>query len=466
MIASIVALYLAGLLLVGWWCHRTRIGGMTDFLLAGRNLGIVLCASAMAATHFGGGALMGGAAHGYEHGLSGAWYGISTGLGLLLLALFTASRFRGLALYTIPDYLAKRYGGSATRILGAVLSLVALVGILAAQVNAAKGAFSITGLDPTVAAILATVVFVTYTAIGGLWAAAISDVIQIAIAAIGVIIATALVWSRTAALGGFGALLAEKGVSETYFRIDGSGPSFILWLLLPTVMYTLIGQDFYQRLFAARTARVARISALAGGVFLVALSFFPVVIGMGARALTDLDNPAHAVPWVLENLMPPILGGIILAAILAAIMSSADSLLTSATSHVVKDLWIETAHAAEADDERRMLALSRTVTVCVGLAALIIGLTTPGIVTILIYSYTMYTGGIFVPVLGGVLWKRATRAGALAAIAVGSTLALVGTASKLNFWGAPAEIYSAAAALVVFIVVSLVTQSDSEQTAP
>ena len=81
----IVGLYLAALLAIGWWCHRTRISGMTDFLLAGRRLGVVLCAAAMAATHFGGGALMGGASYGFQHGISGAWYGISTGVGLLLL---------------------------------------------------------------------------------------------------------------------------------------------------------------------------------------------------------------------------------------------------------------------------------------------------------------------------------------------------------------------------------------------
>ncbi len=116
MMLTIVGVYLAVLLGIGWWCHRHRISGMTDFLLAGRKLGTVLCAAAMAATHFGGGALMGGASYGFEHGLSGAWYGISTGLGLLLLALLTAGRFRALALYTVPDYLASRYGGRAVRV--------------------------------------------------------------------------------------------------------------------------------------------------------------------------------------------------------------------------------------------------------------------------------------------------------------------------------------------------------------
>ena len=130
----VVAVYLAGMLAIGWWSSKKRISGMTDFLIAGRGLGLVLCAAAMAATHFGGGALIGGAEYGFKHGVAGAWYGIATGVGLILLGFFTASRFRSLMLYTMPDYLAKRYGGNAIRLMGASLSLVALIGILAAQV--------------------------------------------------------------------------------------------------------------------------------------------------------------------------------------------------------------------------------------------------------------------------------------------------------------------------------------------
>ena len=311
----IVGLYFAVLLAIGWWCHRTRISGMTDFLLAGRRLGVVLCAAAMAATHFGGGALMGGASYGFQHGVSGAWYGISTGIGLLLLALLTAGRFRALGLYTVPDVLAARYGGAAVRPLGALLSLVALVGILAAQVNAARGAFSIVGLEGPEAAVVATLVFIAYTAIGGLWAATISDVVQIAVAGVGITIAGFVVMSRASELGGLQAVLAHKGVGEEYFQLTGAGPSLILWLLLPTVMYTLIGQDFSQRLFAARDAAVARRAAFLGGLLLIAISFFPAVVGMGARGLSDLSDSTRSVPWVLQNLFDPLLGGVILAAI-------------------------------------------------------------------------------------------------------------------------------------------------------
>jgi SSS family solute:Na+ symporter len=147
LITAIVITYLAVMLGIGWWCGKTRVAGMTDFLLAGRRLGFFMTAAAMAATHFGGGAVLGGAEYGFRYGISGVWYGLSTGVALLALGLFTAKRFRQLALFTVPDYLELRYGERVVRPLGAILSLIALIGILAAQVNAAGRAFGIIGLE-------------------------------------------------------------------------------------------------------------------------------------------------------------------------------------------------------------------------------------------------------------------------------------------------------------------------------
>lgn len=457
MIVGIVVAYLTLMLGIGGWVGKTRIAGMTDFLLAGRQLGPFLCAAAMAATHFGGGALLGGAEYGFEHGLSGAWYGISTGIGLCLLGLLTAGRFRRLALYTVPDYLQSRYGGRAVRVLGALLSLLALIGILAAQVNAARAAFGIIGIEGQAAAVLATLVFVAYATLGGLWAATISDAVQIVIAGAGVALAAGVVLYRSSLEGGLQAVVAARGLGDGYLSLFGNGPSFVVWIMLPTVMYTLIGQDFYQRLFAARSASVARRAALAGGLFLIGISFLPAIVGIGARGLSDAPLEAgRAFPWVLETMMGPVVGGIVLAAILAAVMSTADSLLTAATSHVVKDLWLAGA-AVEADDERRLLILSRVVTVLVGLCALLVGLRLPGIVDTLIYSYSMYTGGVLVPVLGGVLWRGATRRGALASLLAGSAVALAGVTTGLDVAGVPVEVYSALISAVIFVAVSLAT---------
>jgi SSS family solute:Na+ symporter len=282
----------------------------------------------------------------------------------------------------------------------------------------------------------------------------------LAIGTAGVAIAAAVVVFRANAEGGLTSLLASRAVPETYLDPMGDGASFVLWLLVPTVMYTLIGQDFYQRLFAARDARTARTAALVGGTFLVAVSVLPSLAGMGARALApQAMEPGEALPWVLRELMHPALGGVILAAVLAAIMSTADSLLTSATSHVVNDVYIQTLGRGGEVSDARLLRMSRWVTIGVGAVALAIGIGLPAVVTTLIYSYTMYTAGVLVPVIGGVVWRRANRSGALAAALAGSAVALVGIVGGVEVAGAPTEVYAALVSAAVFVVVSLSTRS-------
>ena len=109
-----------------------------------------------------------------------------------------------------------------------------------------------------------------------------------------------------------------------------------------------------------------------------------------------------------------------------------------------------------------MLRLSRLCTVSLGLIALLIAMSFPVIIDALIFSYTMYTAGVFIPIIGGVLWKGATREGALSALISGASVAIVGIITKLNIGSIPVEVYSAILSLAVFIVVSLLTKKKIE----
>lgn len=463
MILTTIIIYMLILLGIGYWANK-KIGGMTDFLLAGRRLGLLLTAGALAATHFGGGMVMGGGEYGFIHGLSGAWYGISCGVGLMFLAFLTASKFRSLSLFTVPDYLEQRYNSKTVRAMGAFLSLIALTGILAAQVLAARGALAILGITGNTGTIVATIIFIVYTALGGLWAATITDFIQVIIAGVGVIVAAALVLGNSGGFSGLEQMIqaSQQAIDPGYFNVFGMAYKSIIWLLLPTIMYTLIGQDFYQRLFAAKDAVTAKRASIIGGIFLIIISFFPAIIGIGARAyFPELTDGSLAVPTIVKELFPISVGAIVLAALLAAIMSSADSLLTAGTSHIIKDFWMEIIHPGKQFDEKRMLRLSRISTVVIGVLALFIALSIPIIIDALIFSYTMYTAGVFIPVIGGILWKGATKAGALSGLVVGALLAIVGIITKLNIGGIPVEVYSAIVSLILFVVVSLFTKTKS-----
>jgi solute:Na+ symporter, SSS family len=456
----IVGAYFAVIFGVGIYATRF-VRDSTDFLLAGRRLGLLLAAAALAATHFGGGFVVGTGSWGYTYGLSGMAYAVGAGLSLLVLAVVAARRMRRLGLVTVPDYLELRYGSRLVRLLGAVLSLAAIIGILGAQVWASQGALSILGIDPTVAAVAATLLFIIYTAASGLWGVTLTDAVQLLIIFIGVPLAAVLGLREAGGFAGIRASLAGAELDVTtqaFFHPLGAGTVLVIATILPTMMYTLIGQDFYQRLFAARDAKVAvRAALLAGGV-LIAYAAFPALAGMAARGIFGAGiDPAQAIPLLVTHVLPVWSGAIVVGAILGAIMSTADSLLIAGTSHLTNDIYVKLIRPAAAEDTRRLLLISRLGTVAIGLLALALALSVREIIGLLLLSYTMYAAGVFVPVVLGLYWRGGTAAGAIAGIIGGAAAGVAVARGWVTLPVVPDIVAGAAVSLVLYVAVSRVT---------
>ncbi|SHJ64050.1 solute:Na+ symporter, SSS family [Anaerobranca californiensis DSM 14826] len=447
LIKFIMLFYLTGMFLLGLYFSK-RIKTLSDFLLAGRSLGFILCTSTLAATHLGGGFILGSGEQGYLTGLSGIWYGLSTGIGLIVLGSVFASKLRSLSLTTISDYLETRYNSNTIKYLASILSLTAIIGILAAQVKAAEGIMVLLGFNPLSGAIFVTLIFILYTAIAGMWGVTITDFIQIIIAGGGIILAAILAFFK---IDGFSGLV--QNLEKESFNITSIGFSSITWILLPTVMYTLIGQDFIQRLFSAKNEETAKKSSIAAGILLILVAFFPVLAGMVSQILfPNLENPRSAIPLLVIEIFPPILGGIILSAIMAAVMSTADSLLCAGTSHLINDLYLKFNEINL--DDKKLVKYSSFSTIGLGLISLLIALLLPNIISPLIYAYTMYTAGVFVPVVGGLIWKNGNKYGALSAMIIGSVITLLGLTNVITFKDMPVVIYSSLISLTVYIIVS------------
>lgn len=458
----IVAAYLAVIFAVGIYASR-YVNDSTDFLLAGQRLGPVLLIGTLAATHLGGGFVVGISESSYETGMSGISYAIGLGLGLVLLGLVVAGPMRSLAIFTVPDYLEHRYGSKLVRGLAALLSLVAIVGIIAAQVGATAGALGIMGVSPQTGAIVATILFIVYTAASGMWGVTLTDGIQVLVILFGLPVAAILALQQMGGLGALqeGVAQAEIGLSASEFLSPlGGGWSLLLGATVPAIMYTLIGQDFYQRLLSARDARTARLGALVSGVVLVALGVFPALIGIAARLLyPELADSAQALPTLVTEVLPVWAGAVVVAAIVAAVTSTANSLLTAGTSHIVNDIYKHLLGGA--DDTRKMLALSRVFTLVLGVAALLFAIAASGIIDALIYSYTMYASGVFVPVVAGLLWWRGTAAGAVAGIAAGAIAGLLGVTGIISYGGVPEIMVGGLVSLVAYVAVSLMTKPNT-----
>lgn len=457
----IVGAYFAIIFAVGIYATRF-VRTSTDFLLAGRRLGLVLAAAALAATHFGGGFVVGTGEWGYTYGLTGMAYAFGAGLSLLILAFAAAKRMRRLGLVTVPDYLELRYRSRLVRLLGALLSLGAIIGILGAQVWASQGALSILGIDPTVAAVVATLLFIIYTAASGLWGVTLTDAVQLLIIFIGVPMAAVFGLNEA---GGFEGIRQSLAATETaaatdaFFQPLGAGGLLVLAAVLPTIMYTLIGQDFYQRLFASRDEKVAVRAAALAGIVLIAYAAFPALAGMSARGIFGPDiDPARAIPLLVSQVLPVWFGAIVVGAILGAIMSTADSLLIAGTSHVTNDIYVRLLNPDAEEDTRKLLLISRVCTVVIGLLALILALSVREIIGLLLLSYTMYAAGVFVPVVLGLYWERGTAAGAVAGIVGGAAAGIAAARGWLSVPAVPDIVAGAAVSLILYVTVSVVTR--------
>ena len=209
--------------------------------------------------------------------------------------------------------------------------------------------------------------------------------------------------------------------------------------------------------------KTARKAAIISGILVCLLTFVPATMGLIARVLypelAESGKAAMAIPMIIINHLPDIGVGIVLAAILAAIMSTADSLISSATSHFMNDVWVRYIDKSGDVNSKSLLIMSRAFTAFVGLAAMIVALILPDIITLCVHSYTLYTAGAFCPIVLGVLWKKATKEGAFAGLFVGVILAVAGI-SGFSLAGIPTILLGGVSSLIVMVVVSLLTYKE------
>ena len=457
---TIIALYLIAIFGVGIYCNKFN-NNIDDYLLAGRRLGIGLTTFTLVATYFGGGYVIGVGGEAFNNGLSAYWSPIAGAVGILAVCLIL-KRMEGMKVCTVTEIMEDRYNSPMLRLLTTILSLLALVGILAGQVTSAGGVLASLGVgSTTTCAIIVAVFFIGFTAFGGLWAVTVTDFIQIIIAGLGLIAATIFVVVKGGGWDVISAQIQATDVPDNYFSLlQGTEPSYVLWLILPMFIYTLIGQDVYQRLFAAKDTKTAYKSAILAFIILLVICFFPVILGMAGRALfPDLEVSSLVVPTIIRAMLPPVFSGFTLAAIIAAVVSTADSILTAATSHVVNDLYVRYLCKDNMEDpaaQKKLLNISRVMTLVIGVISVVVALAIPSVLMVLNSSYTLFTAGVFSPVVAGLLWKKATKAGAFAGLFSGLAFVALGW-SGFSFFGIPSDIASSLLSLVVLMVVSLIT---------
>ncbi|GGS50854.1 sodium:solute symporter [Streptomyces violaceus] len=452
----VIVVYLAGMLAMGWWGMR-RARSKSEFLVAGRRLGPAMYSGTMAAIVLGGASTIGGVGLGYQYGLSGAWMVFTIGLGLLALSVFFSARIARLKVYTVSEMLDLRYGGRAGVISGVVMWAYTLMLAVTSTIAYATIFDVLFDMNRTLAIVLGGSIVVAYSTLGGMWSITLTDMVQFVVKTIGVLLL--LLPIAVVKAGGFSEM--KDRLPTEYFDPLGIGGETIFTYVLIYTFGMLIGQDIWQRVFTARSDTTAKWGGTVAGTYCLAYALAGAVIGTAAKVLyPKLGSPDDAFATIVKEELPVGVRGLVLAAALAAVMSTSSGALIACATVANNDIWsrlrgIVEAPAGDSADHDEVKG-NRVFILIMGIAVICTAIAIDNVVEALTVAYNLLVGGLLVPILGGLVWKRGTVHGALASVVVGG-LAVVVLMATYGILANEPVYYGLLASLAAYLVVSFAT---------
>ena len=450
----VLVLYFAVMIGAGYWGLK-RARSADDYLVAGRRLGPFMYIGCLAAVVLGGASTIGGVALGYDYGISGMWLVFWIGMGVIALGILMSSRLSRLGVYTVSEMLENRYG-AASRLISAIIIAAYALMIAVTSTIAIGTVFNVVlPLSSSVAILVAGGLVVAYSVAGGMWSITLTDIIQFCIMTVGIFFL--LLPLSIAAAGGLSGM--QEALPASYFDITAIGWQTIFTYFLLFFFGLMIGQDIWQRVFTARSPAIARWGSVAAGVYCLLYALAGALVGTAARViLPDLGSSDNAFARITTEALPVGITGLVLAAALAAVMSTASAGLLASSTILANDVY---AGFIARGDHNKVL-VSRVTTLLVGIVVLVISLIVSDVVGALTVAYDLLSGALFVPIVGALFWTRATATGALASMAAGSVVVVIFMVLDGLFANTPI-IWGMLASLVAFVVVSLLTPRPSEE---
>lgn len=447
----LVGIYLFGCVGIGIVASRRIRGSHDEYWVAGRRIGTVVNSMAIMAALASGGSIIGVMGLAYSQGIP-ATLALFAGavLGFPLASILVAKPLRNFGKYTITDFLSYRYPHAIVRYLVPVLIVIAFTIYIVAQLKAAGiTAEALLGIPYDVSLTLATVVFIIYVSFGGMIAITWTDVIQGMLMVI-VVVGTALVliWrvgSPFEIMAQATAVAPELG--EVVHRpVSSYLGYFLIWATaIPVIPHIVM------RVYTAKDAESARLSLnLAMLVYsVVILAACLAIVPVGRIDFPGLQDADQLFLRVMETQFPPLIRGIAVAAVLAAVMSTTDALLLACSSAIAHDLLGGVLR--ERASKRTQTIVRVGSTWVIGIVALFWAFSPPELIS------QFYTAGVgvlssslFVPTIAGLWWKKANLIGGVGAVVAGSVVYVLVQLGVIDIGLAPVVVaLSASAAAMV-----------------
>lgn len=486
---AVIIVYLVAMITFGFWGLR-RTKDVADYLVAGRKLGPIFFSATLVTVVIGGASTVGGVGLGYEFGISGMWMVAAIGIGVIVLSLAFAPLLQRLRIYTVVQMLTLRYGHEATQ--GTSVVMLAYTLMLCATSTGAYASIFVVlfDWDRWLSVLVGGSVVLIYSVIGGMFSITLADVVQFVIMTVSLFLLM-LPFSLYHA-GGWSGM--RNRLDAEFFDIGGMGLQSIITYFVVYTLGILIGQDIWQRVFTARSPVIARWGGFVAGVYILGFGVAGAIVGMAVSAIRpDIDDRDNVYAIVATELLPYGLGGLAMAGAIAAMMSTASGGLIAAATVARADVvpfirglianWrpeqltaqqaaqLARENVEQADTHEANIRSTRIWMLALGITVMVLALIVPDVVAALTIAYAILVGGLLVPIIGAMVWRRSTGVGAAwsmlagTVVTLGTMIYLEATAeTPLEGIFANEPIYfGLLASALVFIVASLISKPTPDE---
>ena len=404
----VILAYLAVMLYIGYHSMKT-VKTDEDFVLAGRNVGNIYIILSLFASFTGLSGLFGTPQYVYEYGIAGWWWWATFPIGVFIMGMTMAKLLRRRMHVTLPDVVDVNHSSKAVRV---AASLVTVWNYLAGPAGQVAGIVLVittfTDLNGTAAVIVAYIIIVLFTLLGGFRAVVYTDSLQavLFLVVLGLVIPAVLLLHYDVPEA-----LAQTTSIDGFYKLFGSVPAGTMitwWLLAPA---GFIDNMALQRVFAAKDEKSAKGNITAAFLLMIIFGLILMFIGIMARFILPAgSDPASAMLNLSQLVLPKGMLGLLVAAFAGVAVSTASSTLLVCSSTLEQDVYSVLRNTGK-EKPASSLLVNRLFVVLVGLIALVLALKVPSVTQILMYGYSVYVPGLLLPVIAGSFhWKLSDRA--------------------------------------------------------
>lgn len=382
------------------------IKNQDDYYLAGKGISFLPLMMTFLATQLGGGMILGAAEEAYHYGWYVILYPMGSSLGFLLLALGLGKRMYQFKVSTIAQIFEVAYGSSTLKKVASGLSIISLFMIFVGQVIASKKFMLSFGVDYGYVFAAFWGIVIIYTVMGGLQAVVATDIIQATFFIFVFAVSFIYILSTNGSLSDS---IFHSGLNSEIFTFKAE--KFCGWLLMP-LLFMVIEQDMGQRCFAAKSGKTVSWATGAAALLILAVSMVPIFFGIFAKAShIEVTSGSSVLMAVSMKATTPILSALIGCAVIAAIISTADSLLNAISSNLMQDFNLPLG--------KNKVFVSRALTAFIGFSGILVSTYFHNVVDILILSYELSISCLFIPVFAAMLKGKGEPLSATSSILLG-----------------------------------------------